>query len=263
MLNDPESSHACVGVCLLDYSVANSPPGFVAGAWTWRAPYLSQPKFGNAGAQEDYGSNFLDGDVVGVVVDFDNGDLEFFINGVSQGVVGSGFDSRTVVPCVGMFNSGGPQFVIETANLQFPAVGATPWESNGRIETGVFVSIAAPLFVSAPVPPPDRYDLASGIPISRSLKYLLFDPFARGRIVGTVKRKDTPSNIPLARRVRLYRDVDGMFIAETWSNDNGDYVFEYIEEGMAYTAIAYDHTHFYRAVAADNLTLANGGVELM
>lgn len=90
-----------------------------------------------------------------------------------------------------------------------------------------------------------------------------FDPNARGRIVGTVKRKDDPANVPLARRVRLYRDRDGMLIAETWSDAAGNYQFNYIEEGEAYTAIALDHQHFYRAVAADNLSLANGSITLI
>lgn len=97
----------------------------------------------------------------------------------------------------------------------------------------------------------------------RARPNFFFDPNARGRIVGTVKRKDTPANVPLARRVRLYRDRDGMLISETWSDANGDYVFEWIEEGEAYTTLAHDYTHFHRAVAADNLTLANGSVELM
>lgn len=99
--------------------------------------------------------------------------------------------------------------------------------------------------------------------VYRALPNYSFDPAARGRIVGTVKRKSDPTNIPLKRRVRLYRDRDGMFIAETWSTTSGDYVFEYVEEWEAYTVIAHDYQFSYRAVVADNLTLANGGVELI
>ena len=97
----------------------------------------------------------------------------------------------------------------------------------------------------------------------RALANFFFDPNARGRIIGTVKRKGTPDNVPLARRVRLYRDVDGLFVAETWSNAAGDFVFENIEENVSYTTIAYDYEHNYRAIAADNLNLVSGAVELM
>ena len=36
-----------------------------------------------------------------------------------------------------------------------------------------------------------------------------------------------------------------------------------VDTRYAYTVIAYDYENNYRAVLADNLTLANGGVELM
>lgn len=83
----------------------------------------------------------------------------------------------------------------------------------------------------------------------------MFNLAANGRIDGTVKRKSDPSNIPLARRVRLYRDIDGMLIAETWSDaTTGYYKFDYIEANWTYTVIAFDYEHNYRAVLGDNLT---------
>ena len=83
----------------------------------------------------------------------------------------------------------------------------------------------------------------------------LFDSTARGRIDGTVKRKSDPSNVALRRRVRLYRDIDGLLIAETWSSAaTGAYSFDYIEPNWTYTVIAFDHEHNFRAVLADNLT---------
>lgn len=75
-----------------------------------------------------------------------------------------------------------------------------------------------------------------------------------GRITGTVAEKATP-NIPLRRRVRLHRDVDGLCVRETWSDAaTGAYEFTDIDPAYRYTAIAYDYAHNHRAVAADNLT---------
>lgn len=75
-----------------------------------------------------------------------------------------------------------------------------------------------------------------------------------GRITGTVAEKATP-NIPLRRRVRLHRDVDGLCVRETWSDAvTGAYEFTGINPAYRYTAIAYDYAHNHRAVAADNLT---------
>lgn len=114
--------------------------------------------------------------------------------------------------------------------------------------------------------PPATFGL--GIPIhpSRSAKNFFLDDGSQaiGRVRGTVKEKSTPSNIPLRRRVRLIREVDGMVVREMWSDSaTGEYDFQYVDETLTYTVLSYDHAHNYRAVVADNLTLANGQVELM
>lgn len=85
-----------------------------------------------------------------------------------------------------------------------------------------------------------------------------------GCIASTVMRKNMPANTPLRRRVRLIHERSGLPIRETWSDPvTGTYRFEYIDEKETYTVVSYDHLRNYRAVIADNLTLANGGVELM
>lgn len=76
-----------------------------------------------------------------------------------------------------------------------------------------------------------------------------------GTITGTVKQKASPTNIPLRRVVRLYDDVDGSLVAQTWSDAiTGVYTFTEINETRAYTALSLDYTHNFRAEAADNLT---------
>ena len=77
----------------------------------------------------------------------------------------------------------------------------------------------------------------------------------RGSISGTVKRDADPADLPLSRRVRLHRDVDGMLLRETWSDaTTGAYLFTDINPAITYTVISYDHEHNYRAVVADNIT---------
>ncbi len=75
-----------------------------------------------------------------------------------------------------------------------------------------------------------------------------------GIVYGSVQQKGTPTNLPLVRKVRLHREVDGLPLRETWSNAAGNYEFADLSLDYKYTAIAYDHTHDYRAVIADNLT---------
>ena len=84
-----------------------------------------------------------------------------------------------------------------------------------------------------------------------------------GRVRGTVKEKGTP-DAPVFRKVRLVRERDGLVIREQWSNRvTGAYDFQYVDELQTWTVISYDYLNNFRAVVADNLTLANTGVELL
>lgn len=75
-----------------------------------------------------------------------------------------------------------------------------------------------------------------------------------GTIAGTVKVKGTPSNTPVARKVRLLRDVDAICIREVWSDPvTGEYTFSEIDQSVSYTVLSYDYTENFRAVAADRV----------
>jgi hypothetical protein len=75
-----------------------------------------------------------------------------------------------------------------------------------------------------------------------------------GVITGTVKIKGTP-DYAVSRRVRLYRDRDGILVGETWSDPTtGAYSFDGLDRSQKYTVLALDHTGNFRAVPADNLT---------
>lgn len=85
----------------------------------------------------------------------------------------------------------------------------------------------------------------------------------RGVIRSTVKRKNTPADTPLRRRVDLIDERSRLTIRTTWSDAvTGNYEFRGVREDLVYSVVAWDHLHAYRAEMADNLTLANG-VELM
>lgn len=84
-----------------------------------------------------------------------------------------------------------------------------------------------------------------------------------GRVKGTTKDKGSP-NVPVSERVRLHRQIDGKVIRETLSTPGtGAYSFDYVDELQAYYVVSFDHDLAFRAVIADNLTLAGGGVELI
>ena len=75
-----------------------------------------------------------------------------------------------------------------------------------------------------------------------------------GTISGTVKEQNTPANTPLRRRVRLFREVDGLLLQETWSDaTTGAYTFANVQTEYRYTIISYDYLHNYRAVVAHNI----------
>lgn len=76
----------------------------------------------------------------------------------------------------------------------------------------------------------------------------------RGSISGIVRRAAGPVDLPVRRRVRLHRDVDGMMLRETWSDAaTGAYQFADVNPALKYTVISYDNEREHRAEAADNI----------
>lgn len=91
--------------------------------------------------------------------------------------------------------------------------------------------------------------------ISAQLPQLDIYDAGRGRVIGTVKEKSTPTNVPLKRRVVLLSMPGSRAIRETWSDPaSGVYEFREIAMDRRYTVISYDHTGVYRGVVADNLS---------
>lgn len=69
------------------------------------------------------------------------------------------------------------------------------------------------------------------------------------RIAGTVLDAGTP-DVPVSRRVRLHRRIDGAPVRETWSAANGSYSFNYLANQLYYVT-AFDHAGNENAVIKD------------
>ncbi len=81
-----------------------------------------------------------------------------------------------------------------------------------------------------------------------------FDQIGYGTIIGTIKEKSTPTNIPRKCRVYLYRHPDNRLVRSVWSDDDGNYEFRGVNPTHKYMVLATDPQGLYRAVVADNLT---------
>jgi len=72
------------------------------------------------------------------------------------------------------------------------------------------------------------------------------------KLVGTVAISGSPE-LPVSRKVRLYRRNGGGLARETYSDSSGNFSFRYIDNGP-WMVVAIDHTNEYNAVIADNIT---------
>jgi hypothetical protein len=114
---------------------------------------------------------------------------------------------------------------------------------------------AAPLRTATSQPtliseyPVPAFSISSAEPITLDL-----DNYGPGSVVGTVKEYDTPANVPLRRRVRLYDEITRRMIRETWSDPvTGAFAFTNLDPARRYTAMAYDHEGIYRALVIDRV----------
>lgn len=120
-------------------------------------------------------------------------------------------------------------------------------------------AVAAPMPVSAE----GGYQVLPTDVVTQPVAPLLYSPLlnlgdkvygGRGKIVGTVKRAEVPANVPLGRKVRLFRDRDAVCVREAWSDPvTGAYSFVDIDPVERYSVVAYDYQGVFRAVIADNL----------
>ena len=94
-------------------------------------------------------------------------------------------------------------------------------------------------------------------------RYDYFHGVGDGFIAATVKTKATPVDFPAFCKVWLFRFDDWALLAAQWTDPvTGAYRFENLSTDYAYSVVAVDPANNYRALIADNLTLANGGLEI-
>ena len=196
---------------------------------------------------------FTTSDVLGVVVNFATGDVTFYKNGVS---LGSAFTlpSGNVWRLSHQQSGGITRIKLATGGFTYPIAGAEPW-TRETIVTGFITAQPREFEVDSLGAQPDFLS-ATLLDVNKARPNFILDPAGShdGKVYGTVKTKATPDNLPVFRRVRLHRDIDGLLVGETWSDPvTGYYEFLYVERGVKYTVISYDHTHDKRAVIADNL----------
>ena len=223
------------------------------------------------GSQSAYGASFTSNDIIGVVVDFGTGSVNFYKNGVSQGAINlpSTLLDVGLVPACGDSGSNLASFKLTGRDLTYPVAGAEPWASPATIDVytrpwnrQIGAVLPPPPIVGARLQP-KVYGL---VPIAsvQHLKVVTGNTpdfksgvmgTGRGRIAGTVKDKASPTNIPVFRKVRLFRERDGLLMRELWSDPTtGVYSFDFIDELQQFTVLSYDHTGVFQAVVANNLT---------
>jgi hypothetical protein len=100
--------------------------GFDAVSWAYRGQNGNKRTNNTAAA---YGASFDTGDIIGVTVDFDAGDLVFSKNGVAQGTAYTGLTYGTVFPAGTLFfDTGFLTLRTVLAEFQyFPGAGAVQW----------------------------------------------------------------------------------------------------------------------------------------
>lgn len=242
-------------------SAPNNYPGWDANGWSY---YLGSGDKYNAGSASAYGAGGALNDIISVLLDLDAGTLEFWKNGVSQGVAFSGGFGG--VPIFAMTSGGasGPKDGV-TANFGGSAFAYTP-PAGFTAGFGEFRYPVIPTDAPQPVrltsfvarssawPGADRpAGAASAVPTRmRSFNNVNFGGW--GRIYGTVAKKHSPANIPLlSKRVFLIDETSMVVVASTFSDPvTGAFEFKGVREGVPYTVISYDEDHNFSAAVLDN-----------
>lgn len=210
----------------------------------------------------------------------ENGVLRLFIDGVLLATTtGASTLGGTSGPEIAIGNYGGSAAntfpgVIDEVGIDQKALYYTDFAPPAFIVPQPEWLIDAATFAHSGPRAPLLVDTMAGTPLGgrtrlvRQLRGLqdYYNPprgNGNGRVKGTTKDKGSP-NVPVSERVRLYREFDGLLLREVWSTPGtGAYSFDYVDETETYTVVSYDHDKAFRAVVADNLTLAGGGVELI
>lgn len=218
--------------------------------------YGDVAQFYRASVGTAYGTSSGPGEVIGVALNLDAGELSLFRNGVAMGVMVSGLtgtwhamiSGNAASLSSGLANFGGTPFTYAPPAGFLPGFGQriqVPLTSTPAITTryataqrcataavGAHAARATPTFANA-------RDVEFGGP---------------GTIYGTTKTKGT-TNLPTKARVVLLHQRSKQPVRETWSDPvTGAYAFAGIDTSQQFIVLAEDAAGSFRPVAANRLT---------
>ena len=101
VVSQSASGSICIGVADAAHTLAGA-IGLDTGGWG----YTSNQYRYNSGGLVSYGATYATNDIVGVLVDFTSGSIEFFVNGTSQGVAYTTGVSGTLFPAASAVTEG-------------------------------------------------------------------------------------------------------------------------------------------------------------
>lgn len=188
-----------------------------------------------------------------------NGVVKLYLNGVGSNTTAVRADAWLAQVSVGAsaWSAGSSEALIGNVDEVRLTVGTSPYTADFTPDASPFADIPER---SARLLVPTAQRLLSSAPPAFSARRVAPTVFLRrhydggfGRIRGTVEERASPSDRPLSRRVRLFHERSGRFVAEVWSDAAGAYEFSGIDPAERYTVAAYDYAENYRAVIADNL----------
>jgi len=94
----------CIGAVPIEFNI-EADRHWIGSQHSWSYIAGTGGKCNNSGKSVNYGEKYKEGDVVSVLLDFDNGTIEFFKNGKSQGVAFKGLKAA-VIPAVSLTSKG-------------------------------------------------------------------------------------------------------------------------------------------------------------
>ena len=234
-----------VGWCEPENYDITEEPGDPANSSVWRYRDDGTKRNGE-GSGQSYGATWTTvGDVIGCALDLDNGTLEFYKNGTSQGTAYSNLSGKTLAPVIGFFNGTS----ISSVNFgQMPFIHTIPTGFK-KLQTS---NLAAPTIKN----PKDHMEakLYEGTGVSNAITGMNFAPaliWIKGRtttdnnvLVDTIRGTDSvifPNSDDTAASSNgrfTNFNSDGFTVATTdgsWNTDDQNYVAWCWKAGTSFT----------------------------
>ena len=215
-----------------------NPADYVGKNTTSWVYYVSGGKYTNYVSHStisSYGASYTAGDIIGVALDCDSGNLTFYKNGVSQGVAFTGFnDGRTYFPAVGSANGAFKLNFGQNPSFCGTVTAGTNTDSNGKglfkyaVPSGFLALCEDNLPTPAIADPGDHFKtvLYTGTNTNRSITGVGFKP----GFVWTKERNGT--EVP-AFYDEVRKPPNVLYSSETNSEENNSgYLHSFDDDGF-------------------------------